>query len=88
MQAVITSIVIICALIYAFWRIYEAFRNGGDPCKECELKKNCKKFGGIKGNYYLCTRLTKQGALDEWLSQRSAKPSTAVRIRQAPQSTN
>ena len=26
-----------------------------------------------------------QGALDEWLSQRSAKPSTAVRIRQAPQ---
>ena len=26
------------------------------------------------------------GALDEWLSQRSAKPSTAVRIRQAPPS--
>lgn len=26
-----------------------------------------------------------QGALDEWLSLRSAKPSTAVRIRQAPQ---
>jgi hypothetical protein len=50
MQAVITSIVIICALIYAFWRIYEAFRDGGDPCKGCELKKNCKKFGGIKGN--------------------------------------
>ena len=25
-----------------------------------------------------------QGALDEWLSLRSAKPSTAVRIRQAP----
>ena len=24
------------------------------------------------------------GALDEWLSHRSAKPSTAVRIRQAP----
>ena len=30
----------------------------------------------------LFTRLN--GALDEWLSQRSAKPSTAVRIRQAP----
>ena len=30
--------------------------------------------------------LAKQnGALDEWLSLRSAKPSTAVRIRQAPQ---
>ena len=26
----------------------------------------------------------RKGALDEWLSQRSAKPSTAVRIRQAP----
>ena len=26
----------------------------------------------------------KNGALDEWLSLRSAKPSTAVRIRQAP----
>ena len=28
------------------------------------------------------------GALDEWLSQRSAKPSTAVRIRQAPHKSN
>ena len=28
--------------------------------------------------------IRKNGALDEWLSQRSAKPSTAVRIRQAP----
>ncbi len=27
----------------------------------------------------------RNGALDEWLSLRSAKPSTAVRIRQAPQ---
>ena len=26
------------------------------------------------------------GALDEWLSLRSAKPSTAVRIRHAPRS--
>ena len=28
----------------------------------------------------------RNGALDEWLSLRSAKPSTAVRIRQAPPS--
>ena len=52
------------------------------------LQKTTKKFCQIKKNDYLCTR--KQGnivgALDEWLSQRSAKPSTAVRIRQAPQS--
>ena len=27
----------------------------------------------------------KNGSLDEWLSQRSAKPCTAVRIRQEPQ---
>ena len=51
------------------------------------LQKTTKKFCQIKKNDYLCTR--KQGnivgALDEWLSQRSAKPSTAVRIRQAPQ---
>ena len=33
---------------------------------------------------YLCIRKRRNGALDEWLSQRSAKPSTAVRIRQAP----
>ena len=32
----------------------------------------------------LKTCLLKNGALDEWLSLRSAKPSTAVRIRQAP----
>lgn len=36
-------------------------------------KKNC--------NFALAIQ---QGALDEWLSLRSAKPSTAVRIRQAP----
>ena len=40
------------------------------------LQKTTKKFCQIKKNDYLCTR--KQG-------QRSAKPSTAVRIRQAPQ---
>ena len=38
-----------------------------------DSKKGCN-FAAQKQN----------GALDEWLSQRSAKPSTAVRIRQAP----
>lgn len=39
---------------------------------------------------YLCNRnrettvAKKKGSLDEWLSQRSAKPCTAVRIRQEP----
>lgn len=40
----------------------------------------------------LCLPLQPQtrkiGSLDEWLSQRSAKPCTAVRIRQEPQSRN
>ena len=35
-----------------------------------------------EASFAFFTRLI--GALDEWLSQRSAKPSTAVRIRQAP----
>ena len=34
---------------------------------------------------WLLIRNKDYGALDEWLSQRSAKPCTAVRIRQAPQ---
>ena len=49
-----------------------------------KTKKNCKRFGGMKKMFYLCNRKRGNGALDEWLSQRSAKPSTAVRIRQAP----
>ena len=35
-------------------------------------------------NYRTFAPEKRQGALDEWLSLRSAKPSTAVRIRQAP----
>ena len=55
---------------------------------EDESKKRREKFGGLKKKCYLCSRKTLKrdtGALDEWLSQRSAKPSTAVRIRHAPQ---
>ena len=43
------------------------------------LHKKCLTFVFAKG-YALPT-----GTLDEWLSQRSAKPCTAVRIRQVPQ---
>ena len=45
----------------------------------------------IKKRLYLCNRnrettiASDLGSLDEWLSQRSAKPCTAVRIRQEPQ---
>ena len=45
----------------------------------------------IKKRLYLCNRIRETtiasdlGSVDEWLSQRSAKPCTAVRIRQEPQ---
>ena len=48
MQLILTAIILFLALGYAFWRIYDAFRADGDPCKGCELKKNCKKFGQSK----------------------------------------
>ena len=42
----------------------------------------------IVGIFKKCTTFAtankKDGSLDEWLSQRSAKPCTAVRIRQEP----
>jgi hypothetical protein len=56
MQFLLTAVILFCALCYAFWRIYDAFRNSEGPCKDCELKKNCKKFGDIKDNSYLCNR--------------------------------
>ena len=48
MQFILTAIIIFGALGYASWRIYDALRADGDPCKCCELKKNCKKFGQSK----------------------------------------
>jgi len=48
MQYLITAIILFCALGYALWRIYKAFRDKESPCKDCELKKNCKKFGQSK----------------------------------------
>jgi len=56
MQLFLTAIMLILALGYASWRIYDALRANGNPCKDCELKKNCKKFGDIKDNSYLCNR--------------------------------
>ena len=50
MQAFITFLIVFGAVIYASWRVYGGFRNDEEPCKGCEMKKNCKKFGSIKGN--------------------------------------
>ena len=43
-----------------------------------------KKVLPMKSFFDKRGRRRRFGALDEWLSQRSAKPSTAVRIRHAP----
>ena len=55
-QYCVLIVVLVFAVGYAGWRFYDAVRKGGDPCCNCELKKNCKKFGSVKDNSYLCTR--------------------------------
>ena len=54
----------------------------------CKEKKYKEKLLRIVGSFKICTTFAtaneKNGSLDEWLSQRSAKPCTAVRIRQEP----
>ena len=52
---------------------------------EVVRKKIYDKIWRLNENTLPLHSLYDFGALDEWLSQRSAKPSTAVRIRQAPQ---
>jgi hypothetical protein len=48
MQVVLSVIIVLCAVGYASWRVYQVFRKDGDPCDGCKLKKNCQKFGGYK----------------------------------------
>ena len=48
------------------------------------LKKSITFAPAMRQQHYCCS--SDSGTLDEWLSQRSAKPRTAVRIRQVPQS--
>ena len=43
MQFFLTTVIIIGAVAYAAWRFYDAVRDGGDPCKGCELKEKCQK---------------------------------------------
>ncbi len=48
LQIILTATILIAAVVYAAWRVYQALRKDGDPCSGCELKKNCKKFGSIR----------------------------------------
>ena len=43
MQFILTAIIILGAVGYAAWRCYDNFRDGGDPCRDCELKEKCQK---------------------------------------------
>ena len=61
--------------------------------RECDVKKKstkkncCGQLVISKFVLPLQPQTRKDGSLDEWLSQRSAKPCTAVRIRQEPHET-
>ncbi|MCR5064303.1 MAG: FeoB-associated Cys-rich membrane protein [Bacteroidales bacterium] len=44
MQNLLTCIIVILALCYAFYRIWRILKKGETPCEGCELKKNCRKF--------------------------------------------
>jgi uncharacterized protein (UPF0179 family) len=48
MQSIITIAIILMALAYTGWRIYRVAKGSADPCEDCQLKKNCKKFGEYK----------------------------------------
>lgn len=87
MQTVLVIIIMAVAAGYAALRVYRAFSAPPDPCagcSGCELKKKWWKILSIQRKVVTLHPLRQNGALDEWLSQRSAKPSTAVRIHQAP----
>jgi hypothetical protein len=47
-QLCLVVLILAGAIGYAGWRIYQALQPSGDPCRGCELKKNCKKFGQSK----------------------------------------
>lgn len=48
MQTTLVFIIIIAAVAYASVRIISVLKGHTDPCKDCELKKNCQKFGRSK----------------------------------------
>ncbi|MDE6647705.1 MAG: hypothetical protein K2K03_07755 [Prevotella sp.] len=48
MQTTLVFIILIAAVAYASVRIVSVLKGTTDPCKDCELKKNCQKFGHSK----------------------------------------
>jgi hypothetical protein len=43
MQIYATILILVAAIAYAAWRLYNTFHKDGDPCAGCDMKKNCKK---------------------------------------------
>ncbi len=54
MQIIVVKIIVTAAIAFAAWRMYDTLRHRDDPCRHCELKKNCKKFCQSKEKSYLC----------------------------------
>lgn len=54
MQTVLVLIIVGIAAIYALWRVYDAMKHGGSPCRGCKLANTCGKNKGI----YNCIRKT------------------------------
>ena len=42
-QYIVVAVCIAAAVAYASWRCYDNFREGSDPCRDCELKEKCQK---------------------------------------------
>ena len=42
-QYIVVLVCIAAAIAYAAWRCYDNFREGSDPCRDCELKEKCQK---------------------------------------------
>ena len=47
-QTILTIVILTVAASYASWRVYRVLRADNGPCYDCQLKKNCKKFGQSK----------------------------------------
>ena len=74
-----------CATGCELKNLYEKKRSECSEERKETKKKCCGQLVVPKNVLPLHPQTRKTGSLDEWLSQRSAKPCTAVRIRQEPQ---
>jgi len=48
MQLALVLLVLLVCIVYVAWRLWQVVKNKKDPCCDCELKKNCKKFCDLK----------------------------------------